>query len=357
MSREKSTRDAPRLLGLKVGDLVEVKSAAEILSTLDGEGRLDGLPFMPEMLAFCGQRLRVSRVAHKSCDTIDQTGGRRMVGAVHLEATRCDGSSHAGCQAGCLLYWKEVWLKPAAGREPSAAPPPVPDHAVDPIVRGTRQPASGTSEADIRYRCQTTELKNATLPLPWWDARQYASDIASGNITWRQLVNGLAYTGFRKLTEIGIGYTLLVGAYNRFQRWRGGRPFPLRTGSKTDTRDEKLDLMPGDWVRVKSHDEILATLDARNKNRGLSFDAEMVRYCGGIHQVESRVTRIIEEKTGRMLKINNSCIILRDVYCRGEFSKYRLFCPRAIYSYWRENWLERTEPPADVLETPHNKRA
>jgi hypothetical protein len=343
------------LLGLKVGDLVEVRSAAEILSTLDDQGSLDGLPFMPEMLAFCGRRLRVSKVAHKTCDTIDQTGGRRMAGAVHLEDTRCDGSSHGGCQAGCLFYWKEYWLKPATASETAAAPPPD-DIPIAPILRGTRQPGSGTSEADIRWRCQTTELKNATRPLPWWNISQYASDIVSGNITWRQLVNGLAYTGFRKLTEIGIGYKLLVAAYNRFQRWRGGRPFPLRAGMKTDTRDQRLDLMPGDWVRVKSHDEILATLDAKNKNRGLSFDAEMVPYCGGKYQVQSRVTRIIEEKTGRMLKINNSCIILRDVYCRGEFSKYRLFCPRAIYSYWRENWLERAEAPADAAEAPHHKR-
>ena len=43
--------------GLRVGDLVEVRSADEIMATLDERGELENLPFMPEMLKFCGQRL------------------------------------------------------------------------------------------------------------------------------------------------------------------------------------------------------------------------------------------------------------------------------------------------------------
>jgi hypothetical protein len=36
-----------RVLGLGIGELVEVRSAQEILATLDENGELDGLPFMP----------------------------------------------------------------------------------------------------------------------------------------------------------------------------------------------------------------------------------------------------------------------------------------------------------------------
>src|ERR1700693_1556421 len=43
------------------GDLVEVKAPDEIVQTLDAEGASDHLPFMPEMLEFCGRRFRVSR--------------------------------------------------------------------------------------------------------------------------------------------------------------------------------------------------------------------------------------------------------------------------------------------------------
>ena len=53
---------------------MEVRSADEILGTLDEHGRLDGLPFMPEMLEFCGRRVRVQSRAHKTCDTILASG-------------------------------------------------------------------------------------------------------------------------------------------------------------------------------------------------------------------------------------------------------------------------------------------
>src|ERR1041384_6794496 len=52
---------------LMPGDVVEVRSAGEILSTLDADGTLDKLPFMPEMLAFCGRQFRVTAQAFKTC--------------------------------------------------------------------------------------------------------------------------------------------------------------------------------------------------------------------------------------------------------------------------------------------------
>ena len=90
-------------LHLRVGEIVEVRSEAEILATLDENGELDGLPFMPEMLTWCGQRLRVEKLALKLCDTIESTGMHRIRDAVHLEMSRCDGQAHGGCQAGCSL--------------------------------------------------------------------------------------------------------------------------------------------------------------------------------------------------------------------------------------------------------------
>ena len=39
---------------LRPGDVVEVRPAAEILATLDADGALDGMPFMPEMARVCG---------------------------------------------------------------------------------------------------------------------------------------------------------------------------------------------------------------------------------------------------------------------------------------------------------------
>jgi hypothetical protein len=96
---------------ISVGDWVEVRGKEEILKTLDERGEVEGMPFMPEMLSFCGQRFQVYKRAHKTCDTVFPIRGRRLDRSVHLE-TRCDGSAHGGCQAGCLIFWKEVWLMP-----------------------------------------------------------------------------------------------------------------------------------------------------------------------------------------------------------------------------------------------------
>ena len=57
------------LLNLRVGELVEVRSESEILATLDENGELENLPFMPEMLQVCGRRFRVDRPALKPYDT------------------------------------------------------------------------------------------------------------------------------------------------------------------------------------------------------------------------------------------------------------------------------------------------
>src|SRR4051812_36241092 len=106
---------------LRVGEWVKVLSKDEILATLDRNGTLDGMPFMPEMFAFCGQRFRVYRRAHKTCDTVFPVRSRRITRAVHLE-TRCSGEAHGGCQAGCLIFWKEAWLKRVDDEQTRKAP-------------------------------------------------------------------------------------------------------------------------------------------------------------------------------------------------------------------------------------------
>ena len=55
-------------IGLKAGEWVQVRSKEEILATLDANGRLDEMPFMPEMLKYCGARMMVGKRSHKTCD-------------------------------------------------------------------------------------------------------------------------------------------------------------------------------------------------------------------------------------------------------------------------------------------------
>src|SRR3954447_13823333 len=179
------TRSAnpPELLNLRVGDLVEVRSAAEILATLDERGELENLPFMPEMAAWCGRRVTVHKVAHKVCDTISRSGMRRMDNAVYLSGPRCDGAAHGGCQTACQFLWREQWLRRV---EPGDAPTLV--DAEDPdarrllpllTVNARREPGADGKE---RYSCQATELpRSATTCMPFLDVHQYVQDVRTGN--------------------------------------------------------------------------------------------------------------------------------------------------------------------------------
>ncbi|WP_405240826.1 hypothetical protein [Lentisalinibacter orientalis] len=341
----------------KAGDLVEVRPAGEILATLDEEGSLENLPFMPEMLPYVGKRFRVSRRAHKTCDTVHQTGGRWLGNCVHLEDLRCDGDGHDGCKASCLLFWKTAWLRPVPAG--SALDGSTPGGSVEELTALRSLVSKGTKRNDARsedivYRCQATALYDASRPLAWYDVRQYAEDLTSGNTGLRHMLRVWFFNGLRKLMGLGVGYGLSVRVYDFFQRRIGGYENPFRSGSipegeKTPAR--QLDLVPGEKVRIRSHQEILATLNRANKNRGMYFDVEMVPYCGKTYTVRRRVDRIIHETTGRMIEIKTPSVILDGVVCRSEMSSCRLFCPRAIPSYWREIWLERVGAE-DASPTP-----
>ena len=329
-------------LRLRAGEWVEVKSKDEILATLDEFGRIDGLPFQPEMLSLCGQRFRVGKVAHKTCDTIHKTGNRAMADAVHLEDVRCDGSAHGNCQANCLLFWKEAWLK----RPGAADVPPRASHAVCSeyvLHRGVTQEGR-TDLSDATWVCQITQLYDATTPLSPTDFRQYVRDVTSGNVGVWKMFCILTYAGFTRLLQIGAGYRALLWLYNRWQVLTGGKPYPIASGllpKGERTPTSQLDLQIGEMVEVRSTDEIRATLGTDSKNRGLLFDPEMVKFCGQRHRVKRRVLRLIDEPTGKMIDMKYPCIVLQGAQCRGECTPLRYACPRAIDSYWREIWLKR----------------
>jgi hypothetical protein len=318
-------------LNLRSGEWVDVRSADEILGTLDATHALDGLPFMPEMLKYCGGRYRVYKVAHKTCDTVRNYTIRRMTGAVHLEGLRCDGEAHAGCQAGCLFFWKEAWLKrvddqAAAGAAPSNAA--IVNRHWELLQRSTR--AASTDEQPERFRCQATDLHLFTREVRRrgrWNPLLYIKDVTSGNIGLFEFIWHGAIAMFNSFTD----------------RWFDRR-YPHISGTASGrTPSVHLNLQPGDLVQVRSKQEIVQTLGRDNRNRGLVFDVEMVPYCGGTYRVLQRVDRMIDEKTGRLITMSNPCLILDGVTCSGKRSASRLFCPRELYPYWREIWLERAQ--------------
>jgi hypothetical protein len=335
----------PAQLELRAGDWVIVRSKEEILSTLDSRGCLDNLPFQPEMFAFCGRRMQVSKVAHKTCDNIHKTRGRRMENAVHLEGGRCDGAAHGGCQADCVFFWKESWLRREADAPARVAATGCSEHTVY-----LRTRAAGEEQSDDpTWVCQTTALYEATTLLHWWDVRQYIRDVTTGNHGAWHIITLLVFAGYRKLVFFGVGYRFLVGFFNWFQRLRNGKPFPNGTGLIPVGRPTPLavlDLKPGEWVEVRPNAEILETINEDGFNRGMRYDMEMAKYSGGRYRVQMRVDKLINEQTGKMMQMKNPCIQLEDVYCRAECTERRIGCPRASNTYWREIWLQRVDEPA-----------
>lgn len=323
-----------------VGDWVEVKSAGEILATLDDRGTLDGMPFMPEMLACIGKRFRISKRATKTCDTIDKAGFRRVKETVLLDGARCSGMDHGGCQAGCMIFWKERWIKPAPA--PSLSPgmtiethgrgngngslPRDPDHArLEARVRkAARVDDTLGTDGEPVYMCLITEMKRASLSMAWWDLRHFVADVRSGN---------------RRIAE--VVRALLLGLFSWAQDKRGGSCYPsMEGGPLKKTPNDDLRLQPGDLVKVRPPQEIVNTLDANCRTRGLRFDVGMFRYCEGEYRVAIRAQRLIDQRTGKMLHMTDQspCILLDGATCHGDFMK---LCPRSEYVFWREAWLQR----------------
>jgi hypothetical protein len=209
--------------------------------------------------------------------------------------------------------------------------------------------APGSEDAeDPVWVCQTTALFEATTLLKWWDLRQYVQDVTSGNHTAAHIIGLLIAGAYRKFVSLGPGYRAKIALYNWFQRLRGGKPFPLveaKIAPGKPTPTEILNLQPGEWVEVKSPAEINETITPGGFNRGMRYDMEMQKYSGGRYRVQMRVNQLIDEKTGKMVRIKNPCIQLEDVYCRAECTDRRLGCPRASNTYWREIWLRRSAPP------------
>jgi hypothetical protein len=256
-----------------------------------------------------------------------------MTGAVYLNGARCDGEAHGGCQTACQMIFRERWLRRVEPGSDTPTADPGDGRVLLPllIANARRDPAEDGSE---RFSCQATELNRAAPTcLPMHDLSQFVQDVRSGNagVLWtaRAFLVGL----FNRLQGLS---TKILPPRLRFRRGLRWRFLEGRVTGRTPTAS--LDLQPGEMVRVKSREEILATLDENLNNRGMGFDAEMSRYCGKVLRVERRVDRCIDEPTGRMMTMKNPCIVLEGNICEGA---YNAVCPRQFVPFWREIWLER----------------
>jgi hypothetical protein len=160
-------------------------------------------------------------------------------------------------------------------------------------------------------------------------------------------------TGFSRILRPAAAFPLLR-AWQTLRK--GGVPYMWRRGTDYLRRklrrrsagpakvrplapEEVLNLQPGDWVQVKTMEEIRATLDARGKNRGLLFTDDMRGFAGRRFRVFKRVESIFLEESKQRRTLKNT-VLLETAYCPGITFR----CDRSCFLFWKEAWLRKTPP-------------
>jgi hypothetical protein len=96
----------------------------------------------------------------------------------------------------------------------------------------------------------------------------------------------------------------------------------------------------GDFVCVRSREEVESTLDNWGELKGCRFFEDMWKYCSTVQCVLKAVERFVDERDYRVKKARG-LFILDGLICEGtpDFGR----CDRACYYFWREEWLEMTD--------------
>jgi hypothetical protein len=301
---------------VRPGDLVDVKAPEEILHTLDADGTLGQLPFMPEMIEYCGRRFRVSKRVVKTCTSGTKAGSSMRVfrtdDVVLLDGLRCSGANHDGCQKACTIFWRQAWLRKVD----------------DPAVPAVAGPGSEQLRARLKtstgpqtYFCQASELLKATNHLSRGERfTKCFGEIQVGNCSVWEMARRVGTWLIWRIRRV------LLGAYAR--------------GTNTSTPVESLNLQAREWIEVKPIENIIQTLDKTANNRGLWFSPDMRLLCGQRRKVEKRIERIIVDGTGEMRQLHNT-VFLEGSYCGCPHVAFG-GCSRCEYVYWREIWLRRS---------------
>lgn len=299
---------------LRPGDMVEVKSANEILQALDEDGTLDRLPFMPEMVEFCGKNFRVARRVVKTCSfgTASTMLAFNTDDVVLLDGLRCSGADHDGCPKACMIFWREAWLRKVEGTPAQSTS----DSRDTERLRARLK----TKASPTTYFCQASELLKAAHELSRQERFANCRDeIQAGNCSPLEMAHRIGIWLFWRIRRA------FLGAYGR--------------GTNKFTPEETLNLQPGELVEVKPMESITETLNETAHNRGLWFSPDQRRLCGQQRRVARRIDKLIVDGTGEMRRLRNT------VYLEGSMCScpHVAFggCPRDEFVYWREIWLRR----------------
>ena len=206
--------------------------------------------------------------------------------AVHLE-TRCDGSAHGGCQASCLLFWKDAWLKPVSVVLCGSALVHLDNSSASTRCSSSAVALSGIRRLGLHDYGKAPWTKNlCTFARP--PACLMRPPISNGGMfvstskttvqaMWVSgeffAVRSISFTTAISNAGIGLGRPMRW-FYDTFYPLWGGSSFSPQTRNDSRTTNLllrlRLDLQPGELVRIKSHKEILKTLNtAKQESRAL----------------------------------------------------------------------------------------
>ena len=112
------------------------------------------------------------------------------------------------------------------------------------------------------------------------------------------------------------------------------------SNSNVNIPRQKQSFKKGDFVKVRSREDIKLTLNRWNQLKGCAFMPEMTRFCKTHQRIFKKVGQFLDERD-YLIKKCNGIYILENVFCEGtdDFGH----CDRSCFFFWREEWLEKAE--------------
>jgi hypothetical protein len=115
------------------------------------------------------------------------------------------------------------------------------------------------------------------------------------------------------------------------------------------------EFVPAQWVRVKASADVRATLDGRDRLRGLLFMPAQWGTCGQVLRV-SRVMRRMVDDLGRSRRVSRT-VLLDGVTCdHPGHDSDDPGCGRRCSLMYRDEWLEAVATPAEGEQATTNER-
>lgn len=136
----------------------------------------------------------------------------------------------------------------------------------------------------------------------------------------------------------------LKSRYRWQKKWassKAGSQDPTQFGNSVSAAGSPaLEFKAGEWVRVKSREEIISTLDKFDELKGCAFLEPMYEYCGTVQKVYVKVERFLDERSFKV-RSAKGLYFLENLQCTGTEVFGR--CDRRCYYFWRAEWLEKMD--------------